>query len=457
MKIRFRIIVLIAAIAISNATIGQNDSIPKPQKQKNEKAVKGLKLLPLPVIGYNIDIGFQYGIILNLFNYGDGSEYPDYRYSIYTELSRTTKGSGVNQLFFDSKYLIPGNIRITADMSYLTELTLNFYGFNGYEAVYIPGFTDDASEIYKSRVFYNQDRRFFRFTTDLQGHTGITNLKWLGGIGYFNFDMGPVDINKLNKGKSEDKKLPDTTLLFDKYRDWGIISDSEAEGGAIPSIKAGLIYDTRDNEPNPMKGIWTEALLFYVPKIAGNKEFTYAKLAITHRQYFTLIPRNLNIMYRLGYQGTLGGKVPYFMQPYMITSFAKVTTTDGLGGAKSLRGVLRNRVVGDAVAFANFEARYKILRATLFGFNFYLGANLFADAGRVVKKIDLPPDLKNRFGQGELFSNYFDPGSEEIHWSGGGGLQLVFDQNTVLNFEYGRAFDKRDGEGSIYVGIGYLF
>jgi len=422
-----------------------------------DKKIKKFGFVPLPVVGYNVDIGFQYGIILNLFNYGDGSIYPDYRYSIYTEFSRTTKGSGVNQLFFDSKYLIPGNIRITADLSYLTELTLNFYGFNGYDAVYKPDFVDDGSENYKSRVFYNQERRFFRFTSDLQGNTGIHKLKWLGGIGYFQFDMNSVDIDRLNKGKSQAEKLPDTMLLFDKYRDWGIISPKEVAGGVIPSVKTGLIYDSRDNEPNPMKGLWSEALLFCVPKIVGNNDFSYLKIAITHRQYFTIIPKNFNFMYRLGYQGTIGGTAPYYMQPYMITSFAKVTTTDGLGGAKSLRGVLRNRVVGDAFAFGNIEMRYKFRRGFLFGSSFYWSVNLFADAGRVVKKIVLPEDIKERIGPNEVFSDYLEPDSESIHWTGGGGLQFVYDHNTVVNFEYGLPFDKRDGKGGLYIGIGYLF
>ncbi|MCB0821351.1 MAG: hypothetical protein KDC09_01545 [Bacteroidales bacterium] len=450
-----KLIVFSVLIALAYSMVYGQDTISSGEKE--EKEVKGFNFVPLPVIGYNVDIGFQYGLIVNFFNYGDGSLYPDYKYSLYTEFSRTTKGSGVNQLFFDSKYLIPGNIRITADLSYLTELTLNFYGFNGYDAVYHTEFIDEGSEEYQSRVFYNQERKFLRFTSDLQGNIGIKNMKWLGGIGYFNIKMGGVDTERLNKGKSETKRLPDTTLLIDKYQEWGIIGEQEAQGGIIPSIKTGLIYDSRDNEPNPMKGIWTEALLFYVPKIAGNTDFSYAKLAITHRQYFTLIPQNLNLVYRLGYQGNIAGKSPYFMQPYMITSFAKVTTTDGLGGAKSLRGILRNRVVGDAIAFANIEARYKFRHATLFRSNIYWSINLFADAGRVVKKMELPADLDSKLGPDDVFSDFFDPGTEKIHLTAGGGLQLVFDQNTVINFEYGRAFDQRDGNGGLYIGIGFLF
>jgi hypothetical protein len=421
------------------------------------KKPKQFNLVPLPVLGYNIDIGFQYGIILNMFNYGDRSKYPEYIYSVYTELSRTTKGSGINQLFFDSKYLLPGNIRITADLSYLTELTLNFYGFNGYDAVYNADFINKETPDYKSRVFYNHDRRFFRFTADFQHSVGISNVNWLAGIGFFNFDISSVNIDKLNKGKKEADQLPDTELLFDKYRKWGIISDEESKGGAVPSLKAGLIYDTRDQEANPMKGIWSEILLFFVPQIAGNNTFSYVKISVTHRQYFTLVKERLNLGYRLGYQGTIGGKAPFFMQPYMITSFAKVTTTDGLGGAKSLRGILRNRVVGDGVVLGNIEVRWKFLKTQLFNENLYLAVNSFADAGQVVKKVKVPENIKQKLDADEVFGDYFDPGSEQIHGTAGAGFQIVYGDNTVINFEYGKALDKRDGGGGLYIGIGYLF
>ncbi|MEZ5148288.1 MAG: hypothetical protein R2759_14795 [Bacteroidales bacterium] len=71
--------------------------------------------------------------------------------------------------------------------------------------------------------------------------------------------------------------------------------------------------------------------------------------------------------------------------------------------------------------------------------------------------MELPADLDSKLGPDDVFSDFFDPGTEKIHLTAGGGLQLVFDQNTVINFEYGRAFDQRDGNGGLYIGIGFLF
>ena len=79
----------------------------------------------------------------------------------------------------------------------------------------------------------------------------------------------------------------------------------------------------------------------------GN-DWGFSKLYIIHRQYFTLIEKDLSFVYRLGYQATLSGDVPFFYQSQVITSMLTGATTEGLGGASTLRGVLRNRVIGDA-------------------------------------------------------------------------------------------------------------
>ena len=52
--------------------------------RKDEIVKKGWNLGPIPVIAFDSDLGFEYGAVLNFFNFGDGSSYPEYRHSIYT-------------------------------------------------------------------------------------------------------------------------------------------------------------------------------------------------------------------------------------------------------------------------------------------------------------------------------------------------------------------------------------
>jgi hypothetical protein len=89
----------------------------------------------LPAITFDSDLGFQYGALVEFYNYGDGSRFPDFFDHIYMEASRFTKGSGIYRLMFESNHIIPG-IHWTSDLSYLPDQASHFYGFNGYESVF---------------------------------------------------------------------------------------------------------------------------------------------------------------------------------------------------------------------------------------------------------------------------------------------------------------------------------
>ncbi|HRZ42902.1 MAG TPA: hypothetical protein P5228_09405 [Bacteroidales bacterium] len=420
----------------------------KPQKIK-----KGWTVGPLPAISFNSDLGFQYGALVNFHYFGDGSTYPKYMHSVFAEWSRYTKGSGINRLFYDSEYLIPG-IRFTADLNYYTDQALDFYGFNGYDAVYNPEWEDDSdTTAYKSRMFYNHKRSMFRFLADFQGGIIGRKLRWAAGIGVLHCAIAPVDIARLNKGKDEADKLPDIPGLYEKYIEWGIIGEVEKDGGWANNLKAGIIWDTRDFEPNPMKGMWSEAVIFLSPRFVNQCEYGFAKISLTHRQYFTLIKDKLSFAYRLNYQGTIAGSAPFYIQPYVVNSFNNSSLPDGIGGAKSVRGMIRNRVVGDATAFGNAEFRWKVWRTVVLNQNFYIGINAFVDAGQVLKKMDIdtlwvPEDEK------EL---YFSTGDEFLHTTAGLGLRLVLNENFIVALDWGKAFDKRDGDTGLYIGLNYLF
>ncbi len=403
----------------------------------------------VPAVAYTTDTGFRYGVVLNIFNYGDGSLYPDYKFSIYGEWSRTTKGSGTNQLFFDSKYLLPYGIRITAEMNYLTEKALDFYGFNGIESVYNESFVDDdpANSEYISRVFYRHERKLMRFTSDFQGQFMYKNLWWLAGFGHFGHDIGPVDIDALNEGQSDEDKLPAVDGLYDKYVQWGIIPTDQADGGTTNFLKIGTIYDTRDNDANPMRGIWTEGFLVVAPSFLGNDESAYTQLSLTHRQYFTLIPRDLSFAVRLGYQGKLSGDIPFYMLPYYINSYQ---TRDAFGGAKTIRGIFRNRIVGDATAFGNAELRWKFTHFTFLNQNFYLALNTFLDGGTVLNRWDFDQS-------GVPQSEKIQVQDDKLHLAYGGGFRIAMNQNFIIAVDYGLAADKNDGNGGLYIGLGYLF
>src|SRR5690606_34377236 len=175
---------------------------------QDEVAKTGWNFGALPTITFDTDLGFQYGALVNLYHYGDGTRYPNYNHSLYFEVSRFTKGSGINRFYYDSDQLIPC-LQTSLDISYLSDQSYDFYGFNGFDAVVHPNWIDDESNDYISRMFYKYDRKMFRFKVDLQGKFSGEKLKWAGGVNLLNFKTGSVDLEKLNKGKEGDELLPD--------------------------------------------------------------------------------------------------------------------------------------------------------------------------------------------------------------------------------------------------------
>ena len=442
-----RFMLTIAGMMVSFALLAQ-------ENEKPTHAKTGWNFGALPAITYNTDLGFQYGGLINLFHYGDGSQFPDYRHNIYFEISRFTKGSGIYRLAYDSKYLIPG-VRVTTDLAYLPDMAFDFFGYNGYETKFNNNWVNDAHADYVSRMFYKYQNNTFRFKTDFQFPLKSKNLLALVGFNLQNYSISSVDVDKMNKGKeaNDPKLLPKVPTLYNKYIDWGLIDQEQKEGGFVPLLKAGLVYDTRDNEPNPMKGIWTEAFLFGAPEFLGAQS-SFLKLNITHRQYFTIIERDLSFAYRLSYQGTIAGNVPFYYQTQIETSQMKDQI--GLGGTKTLRGVIRNRVVGDGFVYGNTELRWKAVHFNFIKQRFYIGINGFFDAGQVVQPIDVRSKIQKR--SDIQTADYFDfERGESLHMSYGLGLRIVMNQNFVISLDYGRAIDPQDGISGVYIGLNYLF
>jgi hypothetical protein len=442
---RFCFLFFFTTVFYSNIFSQSIDSLSLKKSVK-----KGFSFGAVPAIGFDSDIGIKYGGLVNLYWYGDGSQYPKYRHAIISEWSQTTKGSGLKQLIYDSQFLIP-EIRITAEATYATEQALDFYGFNGYKAWYNPDYENKNSSEYKSRMYYRISRNLLRFRTDFQGKFDHTSFGWLAGWMYENFDIDSVNVEKLNKGLSSSDKLPYVGGgLYGKYLNWGLIRENERKGGDHHLLRLGLNNDSRDNEPNPMKGIWTDLVLLLSPSFTGSAT-GFSRIIITHRQYFTLYPERLSLSGRIAYQGTLSGKIPWYMLS-MIQRFGPDYNRDGLGGAKTLRGVLRARVVGEDVAYSNIELRWKFLKTIIWNQNLHLSLVPFADFGLIIKPYKLPsttnPDALAYLAKGS---------KDDLHPTVGTSIFAALNENFVVGMQYGHTFDKRDGNQGFYIVMSFMY
>lgn len=450
-----RSLLLVFAVCwMSFSVFAQDDD-----SNKKEKIKDGWNFGGLPVISYDSDLGLQYGALGSIYHYGDGSRYPEYDHYFYVEASWFTKGSGIFRFAYESDRLIKG-IRLNYDITYIPDDSYDFLGFNGYESVYNSVWTDQENINYRSRAFYKLSRKMFRTRVDFQGKLAMENLNWTSGLEYYNVKIDKVDIEKLNKGQDDADLLPahdSVKGLYESYKSWGLISPLESEGGNVLGLKLGLVYDSRDKRAHPTKGIWTEAGLFYAPSFANDVDKGYLKMFLTHRQYFSIIKKRLTFAYRVGYQSSIVNKGPWYTDQFLITTQLRGATSEGLGGGKSLRGIIRNRVVGDGVLYGNLELRWKAIYFQFIGQNFYIGLNAFVDAGQVVKLIPTQNNIDNINEIGFVKTDYFDIGSEGIHTSFGGGLRIAMNENFIIALDHGRALSDKDGTAGTYIGLNYLF
>jgi outer membrane protein assembly factor BamA len=440
-------ILFLSFVFLSAYSAEGQDSIGLKNKQRVKR---GITVAPLPTLGYDTDLGFQYGLSLSLYNFGDGTRYPQYNHYLYLEYSRYTKGGQIARLSFDSDRIIK-NIRTTLDITFNDDRLAYFYGFNGYVSIY------DKAQEEKNRIFYRYSNTSLRAKLIFQGNFGNTYWGWEGGLNCYHFNARTVDVNRLNANKkaSQPDLLPNSTL-YDKYVDWGMISYEETLKNWVNYLQLGFKYDSRDNRSNPFSGMFSEVILQTAPSFVFNK-FPHTKAAFVHRHYVPIVPKKFIFAYRIFYQSTIGNsKVPFYIQPLLMNSFEIAAATQGLGGARSLRGVSRNRVVGDGFLMANTEFRLK-----LFNFRFlkqYVDVlvNAFVDAGYITKKINISEQLSNL--PEDIRSEYFEDTKQTIHASGGVGGKLVLNDNFVLSLDLGHAFDKRDGEGfKLYLNANYSF
>lgn len=438
--------------------MAQEDVVAENDSTSNIK--KGWNFGGLPVVSYDSDLGFQYGALASIYHYGDGSRYPEFDHNFYVEASKFTKGSGIFRFAYESDKLIK-NVRLFFNIGYLPDEAYDFFGFNGYESVYDYNWINQDETDYKTRAFYKMKRKLFVTRADFHGKTGVSNLYWTTGFEYYNIDIQLADIDKFNKGKDDEDLLPsheEQPGLYEKYQDWELISEEDANGGNVFGVKAGLMYDSRDVRAHPTKGIWSDIGVFYAPSFLLNDyDKSYVKIYATHRQYLSIVKKRLTFAYRLGFQSSLGQKGPWYTDQFLIQSPLRGASSEGLGGGKTLRGIKRNRVVGDGFVYGNLEMRWKAVFFKFIGQNFYIGLNGFLDAGQVLKFVPIEDQVNAIDEEGFVKSDYFDLGAESLHIGYGGGLRIAMNENFIIAVDYGMAASEKDGSSGLYIGLNYLF
>lgn len=204
------------------------------------------------------------------------------------------------------------------------------------------------------------------------------------------------------------------------------------------SMLAGaLIFDTRDFEPDPSRGIFLQYSHEYAAPWLGSN-FDFHKFMV-QGQFIHTLKRWNNNKGRLTFAGLAAvghifGPNINFIEMWDLSSQAEAGGILVLGGGRSIRGYREARFLAPTVALVNLE-----MRARLYDFKFLkqhiaLGVTPFYDFGSVW---DQPADMNFK------------------EWRGAPGMggRIAWNQSTILRFDFAQS---REG-GQFFFGFGHIF
>jgi hypothetical protein len=192
-------------------------------------------------------------------------------------------------------------------------------------------------------------------------------------------------------------------------------------GGRVSLVQLSLMYDTRDFEPDPRRGVFVELATESSSKVIGS-EFTFVKALVQARHFWPILPSvfsRLVLASRVGYGTIFSRDAPFFEFQDQWSAEGSVRA---LGGSQTLRGYKANRFLGRTVGFVNVELRYRFADFDLLTQNFTLTAAPFLDLGTIGDRIFVV--------------------APELRAAGGAGLRIGWNRSTVIVLD--GAFSEED-------------
>ncbi len=378
---------------------------PSPATSQMTAPPTGRETGILPAINFDSDEGFGYGVIAEVYEYGDGQANP-YLWTVQPTVFLTTEGRRDYTVFIDAPQ-VGEHWRLSLFAGSEKQIATPYYGL-GNDAPYDPALdAEDGPDPF----YYRFGRTQASLRLDAQ-RSVAARMRLLAGAGLVRTSLVPVP-----EGRG-------TTLFADS-----------AGAGSDPTwsnyARFGVIWDSRDRETGPSRGVWTEFLVQVVPEFLGAAD-SYTRWTFTDRRYFPLGSK-LVLAYRALLQDVSGGAPDHEL--FLVqTSFKQ---QEGIGGAKTVRGLLKNRLVGRGVFVWNTELRWRVADFELLGRSFHTVLSAFVDQGRV---------WEDGLALREVL--------EDLHRGWGGGVRLGMGENFTV------ALDAATSEETglpIYIGLGYLF
>lgn len=456
-----------------------------PRKRLSEEDIRtkreGWYVTGLPEAGVDPIRGFGIGANAFIYNNMDRSDpffyYTPYRIQLAVSARVFTNGRVSGSINVDAPYAFNTRWRLRGDLIYASDPNWQYFGmgsqtlgpltyrdrnnptqfqtarrFSTFEeqiAILRPGvlrpplegmFNESPLLLYTdahyNEVIYNEflaamaaERTFFegRMRVMFGYELILIGIDHYDGMTVTGIDPATGEEVEATHGKtriSEDyaAKLRGEDNFWNRYNVGGY------NGGRIGLLQMGIMWDTRDLEPDPSRGVFIEYAQEFSNTWTGS-QFNFSKHLVQAIFYQRLFPQTFSRMVwasRFALGGIRGSHIPF------TEAFDQWGSSEGaghptLGGDRTLRGYRESRFVASMAGWANTELRTRLFEVDILNQHLAFSIVPFYDVGRVW----------NDFG--EFFSDW-----RRFRGAPGLGARIAWNQATILRFDY--SYSREDSQ-----------
>jgi len=312
----------------------------------------------LPIVSFSRNAGWNYGFLVRWRDYRG----QPYRYRMSVRFQRSTEGKMNHSLRLKVPNISGTGFGVRMALSLKRDIRASYFGL-GNQSQFNKAFITPSARGFIDENYYFYILEAPRFIFSL-----LHNV------------YGPISVSAgLGIERTEVSQRGDRAFYVEVGTPDGV------KDGVTGFLSATLVWDTRDDDTIPKKGVfheWSYETSRNSILAAFFEEIDFRRYTFTDARYFSLSER-FNLSNRLLFE-LLDGAVPL----YAYGEIGGSQRIKGLGGSSSLRGFAGQRFTDNLRFFSNTEMRYFLRSMWIYKQYLEWHAVFFVDTGRVWSSVD---------------------------------------------------------------------